>query len=91
MSYIVKQHQYFNADRDRIVDVGSPEAAFLAFVPGDELTDTDAKKWGLLPASKPDPEKPDPEPEEKMIRTSPRNKMGSAVPNKGASKDDEIL
>jgi hypothetical protein len=95
MTYKVKDRKFFNADKSELVDAGSPEAAFLAFAPGDDLTDAQARKWGLAdPDPEPDPAStPDPAPEPDKPPKSgarPANKMGHAPANK-SSKDDEIL
>ena len=44
---------YLTADRDRVVEEGDPEAAFLFATPGKEISHADAEKYGLKPAAKP--------------------------------------
>jgi hypothetical protein len=93
VTFKTTRHEYWNATQDRLVEPGSAEAAFLAFPAGTELTDADARKWGLVPAKGADPEpglEVDPPPEPKKVGRPP-NKMGSAVPNKAAVKDDDTL
>jgi hypothetical protein len=36
------------ADRSRVVEDGDPEAAFLLCIPGDEIPEEQAKRYGLL-------------------------------------------
>lgn len=47
---IVKGRMWHTADKQRLVPDGDPEAAFLAFTPGQEVPDGLAAELGLLPA-----------------------------------------
>lgn len=48
--YIAKKRLYLNANKTRIVDENSPEAAFLLAAIGQELPDDVALRYGLLEA-----------------------------------------
>lgn len=39
----------WNEDRTRLVPQTSAEAAWLAYIPGDEIPDAEARKYGLTP------------------------------------------
>lgn len=59
---------FVTADRERVVDEGDPEAAFLLVAPGGSLPIEDAKRYGLIkPEAEPEP-KPEPEPETKAVQ-----------------------
>lgn len=51
--YIVDRKLWLTADRDQVVEEGDSRAAFLFATPGDEVSDTDAKRYGLKAAAKP--------------------------------------
>lgn len=81
---------YLNADRSRVVDEHSPDAAYLLAAEGDDITNEDVKRYGLG-ARKQAEEKPEPEAkseetpaETKMQPAPPENK---AVPAPKATKD----
>lgn len=72
---------WITADRDRVVEEGDPEAAFLLGTAGKEIPDDEAERLGIKPAkaSKPEPEKPA---EEKQA-PPPANKARKAAKKKG--------
>lgn len=70
----VEKRLYWVADRGRLVRHGDPEAAFLAFTPGQELPDEEARRCGLLV-----------DPEEKTA-PAPENKLGARPADKTAVK-----
>lgn len=48
MTHIVKKRWCWNADRTRLVPETSAEAAWLAYTPGAEIPDAEARTSGLL-------------------------------------------
>jgi hypothetical protein len=48
MPFTVKERLYYTEDRRRLVRHNDPEAAFLAFPVGFELTDDEARRFGVL-------------------------------------------
>ena len=46
---IAKERLYLTADRKEVVKEGDPRAAFLLIAPGQYMSDSDAKRYGLLP------------------------------------------
>lgn len=69
MTHRVRQRLYHTADKSRLVTESSPEAAFLAFPAGAEMSDEEAERFGVAAF-------------EKSLR--PRDKMQRPV-NKGAT------
>jgi hypothetical protein len=70
---------FVNADKSKIVEEGSADAAFLLVGEGQEISDEDAEKYGLLDVSR--------ETEEKAIESAPENKAVKApVATKKKSK-----
>ncbi len=45
---------YLTADRSEVVEEGDPKAAFLFATPGSEISDADAKRYGLKMQKKPE-------------------------------------
>lgn len=43
---------WLTADRERVVEEGDPEAAFLFATPGKDISDEDVERYGLKPARK---------------------------------------
>lgn len=79
--YRVPRRLYWVADRSRLVGHGDPEAAFLAFPPGEELSIEEARRFGLLdtvdtPVSA---EKLRGEPLRNKLRGRPADKAATAV------------
>lgn len=52
MAYTAKKRLYLNADRTKLVEEGSPDAAFLLAAEGAEVPDAEAKRYGLTGGSK---------------------------------------
>lgn len=69
MGVIADRRLWWNADKSRVVEDGSQEAAFLACAPGDELNDDEARALGLKARGKPADKQADPS----------ANKSGSGV------------
>lgn len=44
---------YFTKDRDRVVEEGDPEGVFLFAAEGDEVSDEDAKEFGITVKAQP--------------------------------------
>lgn len=44
---IVDRKLWLTADRERVVEDGDPDSAFLFATPGDEITEDVAKRYGL--------------------------------------------
>ena len=47
---IADRRLYLTADRERVVEEGDPDAAFLFVTPGKQISDADAERYGLKPA-----------------------------------------
>lgn len=69
----VPRRLYWVADRSRLVPHGDPEAAFLAFPAGTELSDEEARRFGLLTA-------------DEKARVPAGNKLGARLADKAAVK-----
>ena len=65
---------YVNADRSKIVEEDSPEAAYLLVGAGGQVSDEDAKKYGLKASRSAENKKADDEPESKQVAEPPQNK-----------------
>lgn len=78
---IADRRLWLTADRERVVEEGDPEAAFLFATPGKEVSDEDAERYGLKPSRK---AKDDDAPvaEEKQA-PPPANKARKAAKKKG--------
>lgn len=74
----VPRRLYWVADRSRLVPHGDPEAAFLAFPAGAELSDVEARRYGFLDAVDAPVEA------EKQHREITRNKMRGRPLDKAA-------
>ena len=46
----VNERLFLTADREKVVPEGDPEAAFLFATPGDEVSEEDAKRYGIKPS-----------------------------------------
>jgi len=46
--YKVTQRLYLNSDRSKVVPDTSPDASILLAVAGEELTDSEARRYGLI-------------------------------------------
>jgi hypothetical protein len=53
MGHIVDRKLWLTADKERVVEDGDPDAAFLFAGEGDEVSDEDAKRYGLKAKAKP--------------------------------------
>lgn len=72
---------YLNADRSKVVEEGDPAAAYLLAAEGADISNEDAKKYGLGRYA-PEDEMPADESEGKAVQSAPENKavqMGDAV------------
>lgn len=47
-SHVLTERTWLNRSRTRVVPAGSPQAAYLLGVAGDEIPEADAKRLGLL-------------------------------------------
>lgn len=52
MSFTADRRLWLTADRDRVVEEGDADAAFLFATPGKTVSDEDAERYGLKPAKK---------------------------------------
>lgn len=50
---VADKRLWLSADRETVIADGDPRAAFLLCSPGDEVTDEDAKRYGIKAAAKP--------------------------------------
>lgn len=50
---IVKGRWFWTADRSRLVSDGDPDAAFLAYPSGAQISDEEARRMGLLKVAEP--------------------------------------
>lgn len=48
MTFMVKERLYLTADRKRLVRHNDPEAAYLACVAGQELSDAEVRQLGIV-------------------------------------------
>lgn len=48
----VDRRLWLTADRERVVEDGDPEAAFLLAAPGQTVSETQAERYGLVPKAK---------------------------------------
>jgi hypothetical protein len=53
MGHIADRKLWLTADREKVVEDGDPAAAFLFATEGDEITDEDAKRYGVKAKAKP--------------------------------------
>lgn len=74
--FVVPERLYYNADRRRLVGHGDPEAAFLAFPAGAELSDDNARRSGVTAFY-----------EEKRREQAPQNKMRARPADKSIEKE----
>lgn len=77
MTYISDKRLCVNADESKVVDCDSPDAAYLLVGEGGELTDEQAKKYGLSDKGKAKAE-PEAAPEPKAVAATPENKAVAA-------------
>lgn len=73
---------YTNADKSKVVEESSPDAAILLAAEGDDVPDADARRLGLMDKPK---AKPAAEPESKAVSGPPENKA-QKVPDKKADE-----
>ena len=69
---IADRRLYLTADKERLVEEGSADAAFLFATPGKEISDEDAERYGLTAKPKAETKQADP-PEDKQA-AAPANK-----------------
>jgi hypothetical protein len=69
----VPHRLYWVADRSRLVRHGDPDAAFLAFTAGQELSDEEARRHGLVPV-------------EEKSQPPTENKLGARPADKAAPR-----
>lgn len=48
----VDRRLWLTADRERVVEDGDPEAAFLLAAPGQSIPEAQAERYGLVPKAK---------------------------------------
>jgi hypothetical protein len=48
MTFMIKERLYHTADKSRLVRHNDPDAAYLAFVVGQELPEEEARRLGVL-------------------------------------------
>lgn len=53
MATIADRKLWLTADKERVVEDGDPSSAFLFASPGDEISDADAKRYGVKAKSRP--------------------------------------
>lgn len=89
MAITLDRPLYLNADKTKIVEEGDPAARFVLGGPGSEISDADAKLYGLEEYLKPKGKKPkEPEPPQEPEITDPKaaeppaNKMQQPGQNK---------
>lgn len=75
---------WVTADASRLVGDGDPDAAFLFCIPGQQIPEAEAAKYGLTVTVTPEPESApsEPEPAAKMT-VAPENKMRTPEADKG--------
>lgn len=76
MTYIAQEQLCLNADRSKIVPCDSPDAAMNLALPGQEVPDDLAAKYGLAGKKKAE------EPEEKAVVSPPENKAKNGAQSK---------
>jgi len=85
MPYKVTERLCVNTDRSKLVDCDSPEAHWELGLPGHELPDEVARRYGLLPPeggdgkagkakAEAEPAEPAEAAEEKAVEAAPKNK-----------------
>lgn len=60
--FVTDRKIFVNADKSKVVEEGSPEAAFLLASKGKELDEATVKRYGLAP------------PQDKALKSAPANK-----------------
>lgn len=70
MATTVDRKLWLTADKERVVEDGDPAGAFLFATPGDEVSDEDAKRYGLKAKGKP-ADKQAPAPADKQRQAPP--------------------
>ena len=78
MAFVIKERLYHTADKSRLVRHGDLDAAFLAFTVGQELTDEEALRFGVIAFYA--------EPVVRQGRT-PANKMAARPADKSDTKE----
>ena len=84
MTFIVPERLYHDATKTRLLRHNDPEAAFLAFPAGAELSDEEAVRWGVV-AFLASEEKSAPQPAHKMA-ARPQDKSAVRATNKEKSE-----
>lgn len=69
-----KNRIFVNADKSKVVDEGSPEAAFLLVGEGGEVSDEDIEKYGLKKSDLMEAKAVEFAPEDKAVNEAPENK-----------------
>jgi len=81
MAYRLDRRLWLTAERDRVVEDGDPEAAFLLGAPGQILSDAEAQRYGLTgkKADAQQLELPDPDKQtDQKAQDASRNKAQAA-------------
>lgn len=80
MVYVSDKRLHVNADKSKIVDENSEDAAYLLVAAGGELSDEEAAKYGLAKSqSKAEQSKAEHAPAEDKADHGPANKTGSGL------------
>lgn len=75
MPYRSEKRLYLTADRTRVVEEGDSDAAYLLVSEGGEISDQEAKQYGLTGKAKAEPKDADAsEADTKAISAPPENK-----------------
>lgn len=77
---IADRKLFLTADRERVVEEGDPDAAFLLAAPGKQISDADAERYGLKPKAKAEAKQAD-EPDNKEA-PAPANKARRSAKKK---------
>lgn len=88
--YTSDERLCLDSAKEKIVDCDSAEAAFLLVAEGGQITEDDARKYGLMgkPAqAEAAPAEPESKGEEKAVKAAPEDKAVKASANKAAAKD----
>lgn len=75
--YEADRRLWLTADKERVVEDGDPEAAFLLASKGTEIDDAEAERYGLTKAKAPAPDK---------AKAAPADKARVPGPGPGAGK-----
>jgi hypothetical protein len=86
MPFTSDRRLYLNADRSKVVEEGDPDSAYLLVGEGGEVSDEDAKQYGLKAPRKSEAKADDAE--AKQVDSPPENKARSMPRAAGAKASD---